>query len=224
MVITKISVDLLSKTKSSFVFIFILFFVSACSEKLVPIPSENENYTQEDNSDIIEDPINQGMDTCFVDTTFNDTTNFALSKNGTVYFQCDFGPYDFTIDSLLTNGNFAGNLKDTAFHLQSGIQPNIVFGKHYDYEKEILQNLNALDFTVTRTGTSYQYFESSTNFSYDTILPVDYIFGNDTLIENEYPYYNGVLIKTNLFDLELLFFNKYVGGCYHDEMVWFYYD
>lgn len=218
------SVDLLSKAKPSFILITLCFFIFACSEKVVPLPSENESYIQEDNSETNEYTINQNMDTCLVDTIINDTTSFNLFKNGTVYFQCDFGPYNFTIDSLTTNGNFSGNLKDTAFHLQFGIQPNNIFGKHYDYEKEILQNLNAIDFTITRTGTSYQYFETNANFSYDTIQPIAYIFGNDTLEENEYPFYNGILIKTNLFELELLFFNKYVGGCYHDEMVWFYYE
>jgi len=224
MLITKRGVELLSTIKFKIVLILVCISSISCSEKLALIPSEKAIQMNATGIDPNLETDTLNMDTCFVDTTTIDTTNFVLAKNGTVYFQCDFGPYAFTLDSLLINGNFNGNLKDTAFHLQYGIQPNNVFGKHYDYEKDVLQNLNAIDFTITRSTPSYQNFEITTNLSYDTIQSVFYLFENDTLVQNEYPYYNGILIKSISFEMELLFFSKHIGGCYHDEMVWFYYD
>lgn len=192
---------------------FIFVFLVACCEDEFAITSTPEF---EDTLIVIEDD-NSAL-------TNQNSTSFQLTKNGAVYFQCDFGPYEFTLDSLLNNGNFNGNLQDSAFHLQYGINPNGSFAVYYDADKSKMVDLDSIDLIFTRSANNPQQFEIEHFMGYSVLDTIDYIAFNDTLNANQYPFYNAYKLSNCSFELELYFFNKYVGGCFHDEMVWFYYE
>lgn len=149
------------------------------------------------------------------ETIENNTTEL---HSGSVYFACDFGPYSFSLDSLLANCSQEGSLIDS---ITSDYISNINFNSApctYDGNPS-LANEN-WDFKIARdgTGNTFGIEWQSNNFNTN---PTNASIDGNIHEEQEYPFYNGMEIELEgNRKLSLLFFNVYIGGCFHDLMVW----
>lgn len=145
------------------------------------------------------------------------TENNTVLHSGAVYFACDFGPYSFSLDSLLANCSQVGGQIDS-LTLDYITNDSTHVRCTYDGNESLVAE--DWDFKITRTssGTTFEIEWQDNSFNTASILPN--IDGNIHM-EQEYPFYNGMEIALD--DdrkLSLLFFNAYIGGCFHDLMVW----
>jgi len=141
--------------------------------------------------------------------------NLDLIDNGVVYFACDYGPYYFNIDSLQ-------NVCSSEYILSDSLLTEInSFSCTYDYSANNLYEGSNFDFKVERFENSFLLDSLNSNADIDS---VNYVFNNDTFAIHQYPYYIGYNIQYSNSNLQLYFFNEFIGGCFHDKMFWFFYQ
>lgn len=137
---------------------------------------------------------------------------------GSVYFACDFGPYSFSLDSLLENCSQEGGLIDSL--TSDYIIANNMTTSTCTYDGNDSLAAEIWDFKITRTGNGNTFeieWQNENPISNPILASID---GN-IHAEQEYPFYNGIeLTLDENKKLSLLFFNVYIGGCFHDLMVW----
>jgi hypothetical protein len=138
--------------------------------------------------------------------------------SGSVYFACDFGPYPFSLDSLLTNYSQQGGQIDSL--TLDYISTNDSTSIRCTYDENISLAAEIWDFKITRINNGNTFGIEWQNNSFNT-NPIDANIDGSIYSEQTYPFYNGMEIELNENKrLRLLFFNIYIGGCFHDLMVW----
>jgi len=194
--------------------IFGIILICACSKSVVVTEDnqEPEIVVLEDTMTIEEDMVME-EDTLFIvpDSSF---------LYGSVYFACDMGPYQFSIDSLIANCSAPGSLSDSLNIEAFVFQDSSLVRCTYDFIADQLSDVNNPDFTISRSLDG-QTFEASWAITIDSITATN--FSNETIIlENGmYPFYNAYKVNISQDSLmHLYFFNSYIGGCLHDLMVW----
>ena len=196
----------------SIIFGFIL--ICACSKSVVVTEDnqEPEIVVLEDTMTIEEDMVME-EDTLFIvpDSSF---------LYGSVYFACDMGPYQFSIDSLIANCSAPGSLSDSLSIEAFGFQDSSLVRCTYDFIADQLSDNNNPDFTISRSLDG-QTFEASWTITIDNTSSINFTNDVVSLEEGMYPFYNGHQVNISQDSLlHLYFFNTYIGGCLHDLMVW----
>ncbi len=139
--------------------------------------------------------------------------------SGSVYFACEYGPYTFLIDSLISNCSQEFGIMDSLSNIHIAKNDTIHARCNYDMNFNQLTSSN-WDFQVSRTEDGLAFNTEWPN-SNPLINPLTATVDDSLLQANSYPFYNGHTITlSDEKELRLLFFNTYIGGCFHDLMVW----
>ena len=146
-------------------------------------------------------------------------TNETELHSGSVYFACDFGPYSFSLDSLLANCSQEGGLIDSLTSDYIIENDSTVIRCTYDGNPSLAAAADwGFKITRTITGNTFEIEWQNDDFNSN---PINATIDGNIHTEQEYPFYNGLEIELNENKkLSLLFFNIYIGGCFHDLMVW----
>lgn len=145
--------------------------------------------------------------------------------SGSVYFACDYGPYQFSIDSLLLHCAQEGSIMDSLGLGSLTLQDSSFVYCTYDYQFSELSDTSNYDFKITRDSLTGQIFELDWTGEQAIIATMDTIEIEGTeYVGLQYPFYNGHIICLESGPtLELFFFNVYIGGCFHDLMIYEWY-
>ena len=127
--------------------------------------------------------------------------------SGVAYIGCALSPYAFNIDSLILHCQ-------SAFDLTQEID-SIIPGCSLDAHGEILGAMP--DVVLSRTAFGMDL----TSVSGDpiiTLVNID-LMGSE-LVAEDYPYLGGYRIEWTDRLIEIRVVNKWIGGCFHDLVLW----
>ena len=128
---------------------------------------------------------------------------------GAVYIGCDIGPYQLNIDSLITHCTGEIDRDQPADSIQTACI--------YDELSPVLSA--SFDVEMVRGNYLNQMELGSVNGDPE-ISEIPLVLGGQEYAWNEYPYYSGYELKWADRTLRLQALNKWVGGCFHDLILW----
>ncbi len=133
--------------------------------------------------------------------------------HGAVYIQCEVGPeYYFSLDSLVANCSSADSFEVALPAVQTCF---------YDNNPSLAASPTDYDFLIFRDPNDWQIMNL---VMADSTAQVDWIpfvvIDGDIVNAQNHPLYNAYRVSWTDKILHLYIFNRYLGGCLHDEVVW----
>ena len=138
------------------------------------------------------------------------------SFHGYLYIGCSNPPYHLNLDSLIINCATPGLLPDTLPDLWTGAN-NIEHFCSYDLNRERFGNASGHDYRIEYL--SYTVGIMATDLA--TVaeeIPLN--FEGNLLSAGEHPYLGGRIFTSADHEAQLQVVNAYIGGCFHNVVVW----
>jgi hypothetical protein len=122
---------------------------------------------------------------------------------------CDFGPYYLKFDLLVQNCSVPNELSDSLMKENIGLDNSCV----YDDNSELIGSPEIHDIIFERE----QITVNATDFE---LTEIDLFLDGQLLTKGEYPFYLGYNIIFPDTEINVYMINKFVGGCFHDMIMW----
>ena len=133
----------------------------------------------------------------------------VVAHSGYIYMACDFGPYYLYLDLLINNCSVGQELSDSLSLEDIGQENSCI----YDGNEAIIGSLELHNIVFER--------EQITVNSEDYVISeIDLVLDGVQLKKGEYPYYHGFNIIFNNREVNIYMINKFIGGCFHDMILW----
>ncbi len=149
----------------------------------------------------------------FTSCDMEETEPTAQVYHGSVYIQCDPRPeYYFSLDSLIANCSSTDSFEVALPALQTCLYDSnsTLAGSPTDYDFRVYQNLQDAGIkNLSMADSSIQ------------VVPISSIVLDANVFNaGTHPFYGGYRASWDDQTLDVYIFNRYVGGCLHDEVVW----
>jgi len=134
-------------------------------------------------------------------------TESPTMVSGSAYIQCETGPFYIShafLDSCTTSLGFDSILS-------TGWGPGCSMSS-------IMVDTLASDFRFTYLSEGELVIEGTAQELEPT--PFELIIGNDTMDTGMYPFYGALKYELNGLTYSFVLLNRYIGGCFHDELIW----
>jgi hypothetical protein len=130
-----------------------------------------------------------------------------ILTKGSAYIQCEIGPFFISharLDSCATNFGFDSLMTEVW-------EPGCSMS-------ELMQDSLGSDFRLTYLNEGELVIEG-TGQELDS-NPFELVISSDTLDVGEYPFYGALKYELNGLTYSFVLLNRYIGGCFHDELIW----
>ncbi len=126
---------------------------------------------------------------------------------GSVYIQCEMGPFYISharLDSCATSFGFDSIMTagwEPGCSMTDLMGDSLVSGFRLSYLSEGELDIEGLteDFNLT---------------------PFELVIDSDTVDVGSYPFYGALRYELNGLTYSFVLLNRYIGGCFHDELIW----
>ncbi len=155
---------------------------------------------------------------CDKDADLNpESINTVNPSHGYIYIGCQTPPYYLKLDSIKTYCDLGGALPDTlpVFTLGVGMTTDTVCANFLD---EGYADANDYDVQINYDSTSVDIQHNISDAVTEPIPEAN--IGGDIYQAGEYPYLGGIRISTNSTEATIQVVNVYVGGCFHNMIIW----
>ena len=130
-----------------------------------------------------------------------------LLGQGSAYIGCEVEPFYVDLSTL--------SVCSTDLPVDSFLSATWQFG--------CTMNLLTVDSMQADFQFSYLQPDSLSVAPYDTDITLsqqEFIVNGESLVLNEYPYYGSFTVIRGDTNFQFLLMNRYIGGCFHDELIW----
>lgn len=135
-----------------------------------------------------------------------ETQNGQNISQGAIRISCEVEPHYLMIDSLLTCelGLPIDSLFSDDWDAPCDMQMSTVDSSIADVEVRYLQS--SLEVTLLNPDLSGESLLSTLN--------------GDSIVSGNYPYYGAYRVIRGSQTIDLFMLNRWIGGCFHDELIW----